>query len=469
MSEVSTLTKSTTSVYAEPNAPTVNSITLLESFKDWWASPRCLMRESKSEGAGEESEELKQAKLRNRRIEYALFRAMLPKEIYLYEPGEPEPQKKYAIFGKLLDVKLEDGNTIHEFYLENNTDPKAEEQHIVVIHGYMAAMGYFIKNVEALIKIPGMRLHFIDLPGFGNSSRPKFPKEFLIDHTKLADKISQVLQVENWFIDKIENWRIERKITKFKLIGHSMGGYLSCCYLLKYNREKLVEDVILVSPMGTESSQASLINDEQYQINLHNDPFGELHFETKEGEDIIVTEELTAFWKAIGQPKFPKNWIVEKLWSTNRSPFEILQCFGPFYSKILSFWSFKRFKNFGNDSDTTDMIRKLHNYSYSIFNQYQGSGEVAITRLINHEILAKLPLCDRGLVEFFVDNDIKSLWVYGEKDWMNSNGGQYISEQINKRTHGLSDFEVVDNAGHHLYLDNPKAFNELVIDFFRLR
>ena len=102
------------------------------------------------------------------------------------------------------------------------------------------------------------------------------------------------------------------------------------------------------------------------------------------------------------------------------------------------------------------MIMKLHNYSYSIFNQYQGSGEVAITRLINHEVLAKLPLCNRGLVEFFVENEIRSLWVYGDKDWMNKNGGQYISDEINKRKKGLSSFKVIENAGHHLYLDNPK-------------
>lgn len=467
MSDTSILTKSSVSskTSRESNASSTTSISMLQSFQDWWGSPRSLMSESHSKKEGE-SEQLKQAKLKNRKVEYELFRTMLPSEIYLYDPTQPEPNTKSPVFGKLLDVELNDGNFIHEFYLENNTDSEVEEHHIVIIHGYMAAMGYFIKNVEALIKIPGVRLHFIDLPGFGNSSRPKFPKEFLIDHINLKDKINQVLEIENWFIDKIENWRVKRNISKFKLIGHSMGGYLSCCYLLKYNHDKKVQDVILVSPMGTESSEVSLINNKEHQFNFHNDPWGELHFENKEGEDIIVTEELTAFWKAIGQPKFPKSWIIERLWSTNKSPFEVLQYFGPLYSKILSFWSFKRFKNFGNDNDTVDMIMKLHNYSYSIFNQYQGSGEVAITRLINHEVLPKLPLCDRGLVDYLVENDIRSMWVYGDKDWMNKNGGEYISEQIYKQKQGLSSFVVVENAGHHLYLDNPKAFNELVLEFF---
>ncbi|EMG49938.1 hypothetical protein G210_5108 [Candida maltosa Xu316] len=326
------------------SSTSINSIPLLQSVQDWWSSPRSLMYDTTDY---EESEQLKQDKLRNRMIEYELFSAMLPSDIHILPPNQHETSTTYPIFGQLLDVKLKDGNTIHEFYLENNTDPATKPQDIVIIHGYMAAMGYFIKNVESLIRIPGIRLHLIDLPGFGNSSRPKFPDEFIPEPESVADKIHQVLQIENWFIDKIEDWRLERNISSFKLIGHSMGGYLSCCYLLKYNKNgDVVKDVILVSPMGTESNESSLINDEQFQINLHSDPFEELQFVNKEGEEVIINEEITQLWKRIGQPRFPKNWILQKLWSTNKSPFEILQFFGPLYSKILSYWSFKRFKNF---------------------------------------------------------------------------------------------------------------------------
>lgn len=112
----------------------------------------------------------------------------------------------------------------------------------------------------------------IDLPGFGNSARPKFPRQFLTKPTKKRQQIEQILEIENWFIDKIENWRLIRNIANFKLIAHSMGAYLSCCYVMKYNNQgdtKIVSDLILVSPMGTESNEHSLINDERYNINLH--------------------------------------------------------------------------------------------------------------------------------------------------------------------------------------------------------
>lgn len=507
-SETNLSTESTTTTTTTTHSPTctslttsIDSIPILKSVQDWWTSPRSLMYESNDE----ESDQIKQDRLRNRQIEYELFRTILPSDIYIYPPSQDyenelnnndHVNKEYLITGRLIDVKLDDGNFIHEFYLENNNEStfgnQQQQQHIVIIHGYMAAMGYFIKNVEDVIKIPGVRLHLIDLPGFGNSSRPKFPKEFILEPNSLSAKINQILQIENWFIDKIENWRIKRNINQFKLIGHSMGAYLSCCYLMKYNlstsgneNEKLVSDVILVSPMGTESNEFSLINDKRFQFNLHNkiDPFQELHFENEnenenenqlvpndddDDDDIIINEEITKIWSKLGKPKFPKNWLLKKLWSSNKSPFEFLQNFGPFYSKILSYWSFQRFKNFENNQNTIDLILKLHNYSYSIFNQFQGSGEIAITKLITPEILAKLPLADRGLIDFLVENNINNMWIYGDNDWMNKNGGEYIYQQIKTKNEKITQFKVVEKAGHHIYLDNPQTFNQIVIDFLKL-
>ncbi|CAK9439529.1 uncharacterized protein LODBEIA_P36290 [Lodderomyces beijingensis] len=468
---------------ASSTASSVNSVPLTKSFQDWWYSSPQLQRETGT--AGKSDVKLEQAKLKNRQIEYNLFRAMLPDYIYIKPPTSQEQEDVLDpgnIRGELMDVPIADGSFIHEFYLENTdtagetTHASSPSQHIVIIHGYMAALGFFIKNVESLVAVPGVKLHIIDLPGFGNSSRSKFPAEFLTRPKELKQRIDQVLQIENWFIDKVEAWRKIRGVDRFKLIGHSMGAYLSCCYLMKYNvgddGSKLVQDVILVSPMGTESNEHSLINDKKFDFNLHQrggDPFGELMFEDGDDGKVVVNEEFTKFLNTLGKPKFPKNYILEKLWQNNISPFEILQKFGPFYSKILSYWSFQRFKNFGDSEDSIDLILKLHDYSYSIFNQYQGSGELAITKLINHEILAQLPLCDRGLVSFLAENDINNMWVYGDKDWMNHKGGEYIFKKIRDKNDKITRFEIVENAGHHIYLDNPKAFNSLVEEFFRLK
>ncbi|KAI5952523.1 hypothetical protein KGF54_003390 [Candida jiufengensis] len=472
----------------------INSISFLKSLKDWWSCPSPLIYDSTQ---NLQIDKYEKAKLNNRIIEYELFRAILPEEIYIKNPVEKITEGtnsdessttetedlekiKHKVSGELIDVELDDGTFIHEFYLSNNEET-TKEIHIVIIHGYMAALGFFLKNIEPLVKIPGVKLHLIDLPGFGNSSRPKFPIEFLVDPPTKKAKIQQILDIENWFIDKIENWRIKRNITKFKLIGHSMGAYLSCCYLMKYNlqsnRENLVDQIIIVSPMGTESNPTSLINDSRYDINLHfsSNALNELKFEDHEanGEEIIINEEFTTLWEKLGAPKFPKNVILKTIWENNYSPFQILQKTGPLYSKILSYWSFQRFKNFQTTStdknEIIELILKLHNYSYSIFNQYQQSGELAITKFITSEILAKLPLCDRGLVDFLVDHNIDNYWIYGDKDWMNYKGGEYIFEKIkNKNSKSITKFEILENAGHHIYLDNPTLFNQRIIEFFKL-
>ncbi|KAK6457259.1 Alpha/Beta hydrolase protein [Scheffersomyces xylosifermentans] len=457
------------------------------------------MRESTSSTT--KSKSVLQARHKNRMIEYELFRTILSDDIVIKKPKsedlkdevdeEDEQYQNHLLKGELLDVIVDEEVTIHEFYLENNTDSAAPETHIVIIHGYMAAMGYFIKNVEPLLKsMPGIRLHLIDLPGFGNSSRPMFPPEFLLEPETKQEKIAQIIEIENWFIDKIEGWREKREINHFKLIGHSMGAYLSSCYLMKYNKEKedgtkFVEEFLAVSPMGTESSSQSLINDKKYQFNFHEtggDPFHELVGD----EDEFVSEELKRLWEDLGQPRFPKNYILEKLWKSNKSPFQILQNLGPFYSKILSYWSFQRFRNLSANEEerlmrrgsqpksissttTVDLILQLHNYSYSIFNQYQGSGEIAITKFINHQILAKLPLCDRGFVEYLNKTSVKNLWLYGDKDWMNNKGGLYIHNRVKELNPDITYYKIIKDAGHHIYLDNPTGFNDCCIEFFNLQ
>lgn len=440
----------------------ITSIGLSQSIKDWWTTSSALIKPT------ERNENYKQARLKNLMIEYDLYKAILSDDIKINKPGLCEYTE--GIVGSFKDTDLDDGNFIHEFLLENHTGVLDEV--IVIVHGYMAASGYFVKNFEELIKAkPGLKIHVIDLPGFGNSSRPKFPSELLRTYDDKYNQINQVLMTENWFIDKIEEWRIANSIDKFKLIGHSMGSYLSCSYLMKYNLNQVTE-FIAVSPMGTESSYVSLINDKHLQVNHHDvggTPLHELlQTQTATGE-ITEDGELSHLWERLGKPKFPSSVILKKLWQWKISPFQVLQLLGPFFSKILSLWSYQRFKNLKDNQGNTnhDLLLKLHYYSYSIFNQYQGSGELAITKLVNHEILALMPLCDRGLVQYFKDNKIRTLWMYGEKDWMNLKGGEYIYENL-KEAGADSELVIIENAGHHIYLDNPSEFNRAVLDFFKL-
>lgn len=457
---------------AELQKPT--SIDFSQSLKDWWGSSAYLQKPALP---GPLSPQTSAARDQNRRIEYDLFRAILSEDVELIASGE-EPTG--LIYGSFLDIPItEDGlEFIHEFEIINASDLSLSKRHIVIIHGYMAAMGYFVKNFEELAKSYGnIAIHAIDMPGFGNSSRPKFPSTLLRPAVTKQRHIQKVLDTENWMIDRFEVWRKQRGIDHFHLLAHSMGAYLASCYLMKYNKQNgktLVKNFMIISPMGSEASNASLVNNPELQKNFHEPgayPLEEI-FADQDFED-NETPELVQLWHKIGGPKFPKNGILRTMWGWGFSPFQLLQCLGPMYSKLLSYWSFRRFKNVrtndqNDDSVNTDLILKLHKYSYSIFNQYQGSGELAITQLVNHEVLARLPLSDRGFLENIVENDVRTLWLYGDKDWMNMRGGEYCVEKLKKLESKDAELLVVENAGHHIYLDNPEKFNAITVDFLKL-
>ncbi|KAL6015952.1 hypothetical protein ACI3LY_005435 [Candidozyma auris] len=459
---------------------TPTSIELTKSVKDWWNCSRNLKRPT----SGLSNAKFVEARNRLVQLEYNLFRAILSSDVSIVPPGEAEPDNGVKdITARFVDTTLEEDSSvyIHEFEITNKTDLSLPKRDIVIIHGYMAALGYFIKNFEALAKSYGnLTIHAIDMPGFGNSARPRFPPELLKTpkNATQAQQVSQVLGAEAWFIDKFEGWRKVRNLEHFDLVAHSMGAYLGSCYIMKYNCQgssPIIKNFVVVSPMGTESSSVSLINHKSHQRNFHEDggdPLEEIFANMPVDES--HTPELQRLWEKLGEPKFPKNKILQTMWEWSVSPFQILQIFGPVYSKVLSYWSFQRFKNLKSNSEASDapvsvdLINKLHEYSYSVFNQYQGSGELAITKLINHNILARLPLCDRGFLELINKIGMRTLWLYGDKDWMNMQGGKYCVEKLKALGHEDAELTIVEDAGHHLYLDNPDEFNEIVIDFLQL-
>lgn len=457
------------------SADVPTSIEFSRSVRDWWNCSSNLKRPS----LGLDNPKFALARKRLIRLEYDLYRAILSLDVSMLPPGEDKLDNgEKPITARFLDIVLDDPLVyIHEFEITNKSDLSLPKREIVVIHGYMAALGYFVKNFEAFAKSYGnLTVHVLDMPGFGNSARPKFPSE-LLKTPKGASKarqVSQVLGAEDWFIDKFEQWREKRQIDQFDLVAHSMGAYLGSCYIMKYNHQNIITNFAVVSPMGTESSCVSLINNKTHQRNFHDggDPLEEI-FASQDFDD-NENPELQRLWQKLGEPKFPKNKLLQTMWEWSVSPFQILQVFGPVYSKVLSYWSFQRFKNLKSNSEDSDapinidLINKLHEYSFSVFNQYQGSGELAITKLINHNILARLPLCDRGFMELIHDTGLNTLWLYGDKDWMNMQGGKYCVDKLKDLGDENATLTVVKDAGHHIYLDNPEEFNKVVLKFLGL-
>ncbi|KGQ08252.1 putative cardiolipin-specific deacylase [Beauveria bassiana D1-5] len=359
------------------------------------------------------------------------------------------------------------------------------EETLVVVHGYGAGLGFFYKNLEPITRRPGLKLYALDMLGMGNSSRPAFRI-----HAK--DREQQVIEAEDWFIDALEEWRRKRKIDRFTLLGHSLGGYLAVSYALKYPGH--LKKLILASPVGIpedpyavnasmpEPDESTLVNEftqDQTQI-------------TQTGHDTAAAAKAAAAAAASskapappGAPKRPiPSWLVW-LWDANVSPFSIIRMTGPLGPRFVSGWTSRRFNHLPGPE-----AQALHDYAFSIFKQ-KGSGEYALAYVLAPGAYARRPVINRiqdvgrqpipSPDSSGSDAPVKKetgfpiVFMYGENDWMDVAGGLASEEKLKRAReealaratdeekqmeNGSVKVVIVPKAGHHLYLDNAEFFND---------
>ncbi|QPG76652.1 hypothetical protein FOA43_004044 [Brettanomyces nanus] len=404
-------------------------------------------------------------------------------------PFYPEPNENRR--AEVVNTPVDDkGNYIHEFYIENTAsyDQNGEDPpEIVLIHGYGAALGFFFTNFEGLTSIPGTKLHAIDMLGFGLSSRPNFPRI-------KADSVDNVKKANGFFIDSLEKWRISRGINApFVLMAHSLGGYLACAYYLKYGKGK-VSKMVMISPVGVERSDLSLLNDsngtpeqdksvdEQYRIareqgvDVKREISGTMMPKEEEQENETTSkaiddrlsiasdaseDEISSLMTQV-RGRVQPGKLLTGMWEKNFSPLQLVRIMGPFAAKLTSIWVGSRFSKVENETQ----IRQVTDYSTKIF-LTKGSGEYGLTRILAPGALARIPLLD----VIPKNIDIDTLWLYGQYDWMSKKDGYKICNEINSYTrdkkHGHAKFRIISNAGHHLYVDNRKDFEYQVMKFVR--
>ena len=103
-------------------------------------------------------------------------------------------------------------------------DPPAAAPALVAVPGYAAGSGHAFRVVDGLAA--AFRFYAVDLLGTGLSGRPPF-------RAKSTD------EAVAFFVDSLETWRQKQGLDKMLLMGHSLGGYLSACYV----RTRVLEDV----------------------------------------------------------------------------------------------------------------------------------------------------------------------------------------------------------------------------------
>ncbi|ROW04473.1 hypothetical protein VMCG_04976 [Cytospora schulzeri] len=356
-----------------------------------------------------------------------------------------------------------------------------QEETIVMLHGYGAGLGFFYQNFEPMTRVPGWRLYALDMLGMGNSSRTPF-------RIKAKDPKEKVEEAEDFFIDALEEWRKLRKIEKFTLLGHSLGGYLATAYALKYPGH--LNKLILASPVG--------IPEDPYATNAelpepHDSSLAQEFTQSQESiveQDTNVTSQDVRISNTTTKtaPKSPRRplpgWLVW-LWDTNCvSPFSIVRMGGPLGPRFVSSWTSRRFNHLPAEESAA-----LHAYSYSLFRQ-KGSGEFALTYILAPGAYARNPLINRiqevgrQVVKPAAEGlpgkretGFPVVLMYGDSDWMDVAGGYAAEEKIKARAekalmegseeerrdeNGSAKVVVVQKAGHHLYLDNPDEFNKFI-------
>ena len=362
------------------------------------------------------------------------------------------------------------------------------DQTLVMLHGYGAGLGFFYKNFEGLSRAEGWKIYALDLLGMGRSSRPPF---------KIAakDRQSSVTEAENWFTDSLEEWRKARKLERFSLMGHSLGGYMATCYALKYPGR--VNKLYLVSPVG--------IPEDPYAVNqeLPEPTHSTIQAEVTQDQSMTTSEDKNNFMNARSkgeaeaaktgqrpQRKPLPKWFAY-LWDANISPFSIVRWGAPLGPRFVSGWTSRRFSQF-----PAEEAQALHTYAYTLFKQ-KGSGEYALAYILAPGAAARSPLIRRiaGIGRQYMKSDgslstntddpgrrretgIPVVLMYGDNDWMDVQGGHNAvkklkeaqekalseaSEIEKKAENGSAKVVVVKNAGHHLYLDGWEEFNSVVL------
>lgn len=317
-----------------------------------------------------------------------------------------------------LDVAVGDKLFLNELEVVGEKVGDQENKHVVLIHGYGAAKGFFYKNLLNLA-MPGYTLHAIDLLGYGRSSRPTF-------RIHPTDPRDGVLKAESFFTDSLEEWRKARNIGQFTLLAHSLGAYVGCGYIMRHPER--VDKVMMISPAAVGRTVESLPME---VVGTKPDP---------------AIPTLKSFANIPGWFRWG--------WEHNFSPFSLVRYTGPFGPMMVSGWTYRRFADLSlRERDC------LHDYSYSTF-KTKGSGEYALNYLLAPGASARWPLAER-----ISSLKVPSLWLYGDHDWMDIEGGHEAARQLQLAKAPPAKVLTVPNAGHHLYLDNPEEFNRLARDF----
>lgn len=252
---------------------------------------------------------------------------------------------------------------INTLAITSTTPANSAPPPAVVLHGYGAGLGFFFRNFPALGEWAGSRgssVFAVDWLGMGRSARVPFTVK-----AKRDDVDARVKEAESFFVDSLEEWREKMGLEKMTLVGHSLGGYLSVAYTLKYPTR--VSKLILLSPAGVPRDPNST---ETYSREADAGVAGTDG--TAEPASKGKVEAMRSGQRVEQRKQSNGRKVLTWLWEEGWSPFQVVRSTMFWGPMLVGKYSSRRF--IGLDQEDT---RAMHEYILNI-TLAKGSGEYCI-------------------------------------------------------------------------------------------
>lgn len=214
---------------------------------------------------------------------------------------------------------------------------------------------------------------------------------------------------EEQFVRSIEDWRDRMGLDSMILLGHSLGGFLAASYSLAHPHR--VKHLILVDPWG---------------------------FPVRPTD----TSQIQA----------PPTWVKAMAAVLGRSnPLAVLRVAGPWGPGLVQRFrpDFKRkFAEFFEDDTISEYIYHC--------NAQTPSGEAAFKAMTQALGWARRPMLERI---HLLPRDLPISLIYGAESWIDTSTGRRVREL---RPDSYVRHLAIAGASHHVYADQPAAFNAAV-------
>lgn len=267
-------------------------------------------------------------------------------------------------------------------------------RNLVLVHGYMAGNAFWAANLQTLAK--SFNVYAVEWKGIGRSDRPKW-------HPKTDD------EMDDFFVESLEDWRRELQLDRFILCGHSMGAMYSTYFAEKYPQR--IEHLILISPAGVNSSG-------------------------------LKAEDLPSFLKLTGLFYI--------------TPMSVIRFAGPFGPGLVR-WAWRQRIKW---TPATNIIRSgevdfdlISDYCYHNW-ALQASGDIAFYTHLHPGASARRRALDGILVPGKFKVPLTVMYG-GGMDWMNAEYGEAVVRRMEKSQYAV--FRLVPISGHQVFMEDRKS------------